>query len=139
MKDQKGITLISVIIYILAMIIVVAVVANITRYFYSNVSTITDGVDDSYVFTAFNSYFSEDINIYGNNVEKCDGKSIKFTHNSNTYTFADNSIYFNNIKICKDVKSCTFGYNETTKVITVEIKTASQTYTNSYTITTVEY
>lgn len=139
MKNQKGITLISVIIYILAMIIVISIVANITRYFYHNVSTITDGVDNSYIITTFNAYFSEDINIYGNTVTNCEEKSIQFSHNNNKYTFKNNSIYFNNIKICDNVLDCKFSYDTDTKIITVSIEANDKNYTNTYTITTVKY
>jgi hypothetical protein len=139
MKNQKGLTLISVIIYVLTMIIVISIVANITRYFYSNVSTITDGVDNSYIFTAFNSYFSEEINIYQNTVVSCDGASIEFSHDNNKFTFKNDAIYFNNAKICDDVKDCSFEYDTQTKIITVILKSAKKTYTNTYTISTVKY
>lgn len=137
MRSQKGITLISVIIYVLAMIIVVAIVANVTRYFYKNVSTVNDRVEDSNIFTTFNSYFSEELNIYGNKVGQCDGESITFSNNNNQYTFDkdSNSIYFNQTRICKNIKNCTFSYNS--GIIKVVIQTDSKTYTNTYKITNV--
>lgn len=137
MKNQKGITLISLIIYVLAMIIVIGAVANITKYFYHNVSFLTGGVTEYYVCTTFNSYFSEDINIYGNYVESCDGNSIQFGHNGNKYSFENNSIYYNSVKICSDVDECKFEYNSETEIIRVYIKSDDKEYDNYYTITKV--
>lgn len=135
MKGQKGITLISVIIYIIVMLIVIGIVANITKYFYHNVSIVNDDLGIANVFTSFNAYFTDEVNISGNEVINCDGNSIKFKHNENVFLFKDEKIYYNKIIICKDVSSCLFSYDENKKIIVVEIKVGDKTFNNSYSIT----
>ena len=42
MKSQKGITLTSLVIYIVVLLIVLGLLSNISKYFYSNTKYITD-------------------------------------------------------------------------------------------------
>ena len=62
MKTEKGVTLISVLVYVIAMVIVIAVISALTGYFYSNVDINTESQDISKQYTKFNSFFTEDIN-----------------------------------------------------------------------------
>ena len=107
MKAEKGITLTSLIIYVTAMSIVVGIVTVISTYFYNNVSTVTKNSNKYKQYTKFNSYFIQEINISNNAVEECNGNLIKFS-NGNQYTFQNDSIYFNKIKICENIKECLF-------------------------------
>ena len=58
MKSQKGVTLISLTIYIIAMTIVIAVVSRLTMFFYSNTTDIRD-VDPITEYTTFNTHFQK--------------------------------------------------------------------------------
>lgn len=118
-KSEKGITLTSLIIYIIAMVIVVGIVATITRYYYSAINDINKEVDVSKEYTKLNSYLSEDVNNPNNVIYVCTADKIVFYNSANEnsedqnsgynqYTFQDNAIYFNKIKICKGVKECQF-------------------------------
>ena len=42
MKNQKGITLTSLVIYIIGMVVVIGIVANLTTFFYKNINKIDD-------------------------------------------------------------------------------------------------
>lgn len=115
MKNNKGITLISLITYILGMTIVVALIATLTSYFYKNIDT--SGVNnDTTQYTKFSSVFLEETNKNNNSVIDCkslkDGISYIIFASKNQYTFDENSksIYKNNIKICDDVEMCDFSY-----------------------------
>ena len=56
MKSEKGITLISVTIYVIVMLITVAVVSVVTSYFYNNIQQYTVKTDSINEYTKFNSY-----------------------------------------------------------------------------------
>lgn len=109
MKDNKGITLTSLIIYILVLLIVVTIVANITTFFYSNVINAKENSQNIATITKFNLYFTKDVKKMGNRVETIGENEnyIKFT-SGNTYTFQNNAIYFNNVKICDNVTNAQF-------------------------------
>ena len=68
MKSEKGVTLISVIIYVIAMLIIIAVITVLTSYFYTNVDINSASEDLNQQYTKFNSYFTEEVNRKGNKI-----------------------------------------------------------------------
>lgn len=127
MKSQKGVTLISLTIYIIAMTIVIALLTRLTMFFYSNTTDISD-IDPITEYTTFNSHFSEEVNTPNIKILECGTDYIVFD-NGSQYTFvSENSgIYRNKAKICKDVVACSFeqGENEngkTTVKVTIKVK-----------------
>lgn len=71
MKSEKGITLISLTIYVIAMAIVVGVIAIISTFFYSNMEDTDNIVSPMTEYTKFNSFFSDEINHEGIEVIDC--------------------------------------------------------------------
>ena len=61
MKSQKGITLTSLVVYIVVLLIVLGLLSNISKYFYSNTKYITDANKYVSEFNKFNMYFIEDV------------------------------------------------------------------------------
>lgn len=115
MKSQKGITLTSLIVYVTALSIVISVITVISTYFYKNVTTVSDKSNIYKQYTKFNSYFLQEVNTSNNSVVLCGENYINFS-NGNTYTFKNESIYFNKIKICDNIKECSFTqYSENQK------------------------
>ena len=57
MKSEKGITLISLIIYVIALTIVIGIVAVISGYFYNNIATSSEDIEPMVEYTKFNSFF----------------------------------------------------------------------------------
>lgn len=116
-KNQKGVTLTSLIVYIIAMVIVIGIIATITKYYYSNLSEINSQVDVSKEYSSLNSYILQDVNNPYNVISECTDNYIVFYNSTNQddgyhqYTFRENSIYYNKIKICNAVKSCRFTQN----------------------------
>ena len=137
MKGEKGITLISLVIYLIAMVIIIALIASISGYFYKNINIKNDTQDMHLQFSRFNSYFTEDINksnneIYeigyidaeGNKIEDRTQQAnfvqhyIMFT-SGNQYTFIKQkvengkvtygAIYLDNVKIASNITNCTFN------------------------------
>lgn len=125
MKSERGITLTSVMIYVLVFTIVVLTIGRITTYFYKNVKTLSTSTTSYGQYTKFNSYFSEEVNIKGNTVEIQEDdktKKIIFSETNNVYTWTENKIFRNKVKICSNVKDFNCSYNSETGVITISYK-----------------
>lgn len=118
MKSEKGITLISLIIYVIVMLITITVISVMTSYYYNNIQISTDKYTSLGEYTKFNSYFSEEVNKENNKILELgtvnDGQQnyIVFSSN-NQYTFIpeNKAIYQNNVKITSGVDNCQF-YNK---------------------------
>jgi hypothetical protein len=135
MKSEKGITLTSLIVYVIAMTVVIGAVATMSKYFYSNIDYVTSRTEASGEYTAFNAYFTNETNKKGNSVLYCasDGSYIIFS-SEHQYTFDSNSnaIYMDKSQICKNVNSCTFSYAD--GKVTVNVVIGTKAYTNVYKI-----
>lgn len=133
MKSQKGITLISLTIYIIALAIVMGVIAVISNFFYSNVNINNVKIDPMTQYVKFNSFFSDTVNHQNVKVLECktdeNGDSYIVFSNNVQYTFLkeNKGIYCDKIKICKDVDECTFLYRISggKNVVTVNLKIGS--------------
>ena len=115
MRNNKGITMISLITYIMGLTIVLALIATLTTFFFKNISA-KDLNSDTTQYTKFSSIFLEEINNKNNSVIECkslnNGVSYIIFSSGNQYTFNANSkcIYKNKIKICGNVETCDFSY-----------------------------
>ena len=61
MKSEKGITLNSLIIYIILITLVLGLLVSISSYFYSNLDYVNDTGKTMFQFNKFNMYFIEDV------------------------------------------------------------------------------
>ena len=117
MKSQKGITLISITIYVIVMALVVGVVAIISTFFYSNMSDTTQDLNPITEYTKFNSFFSDEVNHENIKILDCgttdNGQNFIAFDNGVSYTFipANQGIYRNQVKIASGVTNCTFTRN----------------------------
>ena len=142
MKSQKGITLISLTIYVIAMAIVVGVIAIISTFFYSNMEDTDNIVSPMTEYTKFNSFFSDEINHEGIEVVSCgttdNGQNYIVFSNEVQYTYieANRAIYRNKVKIAKEIDDCTFttGTNNGKRVVKVEFEAGGKTRENTYTL-----
>ena len=125
-KNEKGITLISLIIYIIVLILVLSLLTYITASFNDNMKILENLGKNMPSFNKFNMYFIEDVK---NNKDICyiDDSKIVFDDGT-TYTYQDNNIYRNKTKICENIPFITFSFREETddndftkKVITVQM------------------
>lgn len=127
MKSEKGITLISLTIYIIGLAIVIGLVAVMSTYFYKNTKILNTDIDPISEFTKFNSFFTDEINhenikvlkwgLYENNYQDNGEKKTSYDSyilfdNQVQYTFvqANKAIYRNNAKIVRYVNDCTFEH-----------------------------
>lgn len=142
MKKQKGITLISLIIYIIALVVVMAVITMLTGYFYNNVDI--DSEKNYYMmqFTKFNSYFTSEINQKDVVILEAETSAdeclsyIAFS-NKNTYTFSKPNneskgvIYYNEIQICDNVDKCLFTLVEENEKPTIIVDFQAGNFKNT--------
>ena len=108
MRKEKGVTLISLIMYIILMTFVLAIVIRLTFALYSNLNEI-DGESESTVdISKFNMYFLNDIKNKHITVSEIDSMHIKLHDNDNlediTYSVSNKVLYRNKVKICDNVK-----------------------------------
>lgn len=103
MKSQKGLTLASVVIYILAMLIILSIVALVLSFYNKNITRMNDSGDLNLELSKFESKMIEETQIAGNKMVKVTEDSIKF-NSGNTYIFADERIYQNKIIVSENIK-----------------------------------
>ena len=146
MKNQKGITLTALTVYVIVFMLVIGIVATLTSYFYNNVINFDETTKSYAEINKFNMYFLQDIKEKGvviqNFIEEENGDKIGITlYNSNTYEtniykFENNSIYRNGTLVCRNIKDVKFEPTDG-KFINVYIETegtANFTKTMKYSI-----
>lgn len=107
MKNNHGVTITSLIVYVIAMLIVIGIIANLTSFFYTNVFNLEDESKNISEISKFNMYFLEEVKNSNNSIVEISENKITFI-TGNTFTLQDNSIYLNNIRICENVKNLNF-------------------------------
>lgn len=127
-KSEKGIGLTSIIIYVIIFLVVVSIISLFTGFFYSNIDESEKNIDVTQEFTRFSSFFVEDINKTGIDVLECnqtDEQDYIVFSDGTQYTFKNNSIYREKVKICQNIYSMHFEstQNENGKnIVQVEYK-----------------
>lgn len=89
-KNQKGITLTALIIYITAMLMVVGILASISSFFHGNLGILKKSANYAAQFDVFNSYMIGDVK--NNKDVKVDGYTVIF-EDGTTYVYEGNSLY----------------------------------------------
>ena len=142
MKTQKGVTLISLTIYVITMAIVVGILATITTFFYKNVKDVNVDIDPITQFTTFNSYFTDEINYSNLKVVKC-GTTRSYQNyivfsNGVQYTYVpeNKGIYRNQVKICRNIDICIFSekIENGKSIVTVNFSVGNQQREMEYTL-----
>lgn len=135
MRNQKGITMASLGIYIVVCMIVVAMLATITANYRNAIKDMDDDSEYATEYSKFNLYFLEETKNTTNKKPEITGEdnnynSIKFqTGNEFKYDIQNKILYLNKntgekIKLIKKVETCTFSLDSENgkNVITVNIK-----------------
>ncbi len=113
MKQEKGITLTSLIIYMILLTFAISMLAVISDMFFSNTKYITESGKYISEFNKFNMYFIEDVKNNNNTYEVTNHQIIFEDGTIYTYYEApDNSIYRNKVKICNNIAYCKFTKTE---------------------------
>ena len=128
MRTEKGVTLITVTIYIIVMLIMISIITVLTSYFYKNVDIQSISQNFNQQYTKFNSYFVKEVNKRGNKVVDIQSVSIPQDEEENaetntsqqnyivfssgnqyTYIPKNQGIYMNKAKIAQNITGCTFA------------------------------
>jgi len=135
LKNEKGITLATLIIYVILMTFIVSAIASITSSFYSNMNEFDKNSESAVDFSKFNMYFIRDIkreNVsiakvgedyiilsYGEDINGTESE-IEKTMNVE-YSVQNNTLYRNKVKICDDVNNINIVTNENNNTIKVNL------------------
>lgn len=144
MKNNRGVTLTSIIIFVIGLAITIGTVASLTSFFYKNIDISAIEDNTAIQYTKFSSIFLSEIKNENNSVIDC--KTIieneeKISYiifaTGNQYTFKNNCIYKNKIKICENIEDCDFSYSFVDSIykIKVNFKTTSIDMTGDNAVT----
>lgn len=119
MKNNKGITLNSLIVYVIAMMIVIVLVGKITSDLYKRTKGIEMITRDISSLNILNTYFLKEVKTAGNKINHIENsagnqinKESKITFTSGDVFLAkDHKIFYNTSQICNYVEA-TFDYIE---------------------------
>ena len=117
MKNDKGITTASVVVYVIVVTIVLSTLAAASTYLHKQIVKEEFKESGAKNFTSFISYFVENIQgevgIAEDNPKNAQLTQIKFKDGT-TYKYSEQNenIYKNNVKIAENVKKLSFIINE---------------------------
>ena len=114
MKSEKGITLTALIIYIMIATILIASIALLSSYFYSNMNIIKQQNQYAIEFNKFSMFFIEDVK----NNKTAEVTTNKVTFADGTvyeYKPAEKAVYRNDTKITEKLDS--FSFNSSKYVV----------------------
>ncbi len=140
MINNRGITMISLIIYIIVITFILSGLTAITTSFYKNVNEVDQGSESAVSFSKFNMYFLNDIKEEKAKIEDVtsNGKSItlSFTRGNSkqtvTYKLLSGSIYRDKVKICDKVKDLNIDAVPGGTSITIDINISDYEKTTTY-------
>ena len=148
MKSNKGITMTSLIIYIIGLMTVVSIVGSFSSYFYTKVSIMVVKNTQEEQYTKLLSYLTKDVNsddivsvTVASNEE--DFLIIEFSDGiEHQYINKNGCIYYlkvgnndkKNIALCKDVKNDEKVFKYLDKKIEINLKINDKSFSNTFKI-----
>lgn len=159
MKSQKGITMISLILYVTSFVAVTTVVAGVTTFFYSNMKIMDTGIGSNSSYNKFNLYLlneckKADVSLYAwKDIKLSTGETSRLstvptdnsfitflnsdgTKNSFIYDSTNKNVYYNSIKLCENVNDFQIKIDETTgkDVLTILININGTAFQTKYVV-----
>ena len=146
MRSNKGITLTSLIIYIIVFTIVIATVSTISGYFMKNTDEVVIGAGASEQYTRFTTYLTNDINSINFKTIKVGTDYINITfldQSSHQYIYNNSKIYYisekegnidKEITICDKIDNYSFEYDASNSKLKISITIDEINYNNNYSI-----
>lgn len=134
MKSERGITITSIMIYVIAFTFAVIIIGRMITFFYKNIKDVSKNTDTDGQYTKITSYITKEINIEENEVESWGKDYIIFSKTENQYTFKNGQLFMNKIKIANNLEKCEFYYDEDNEIIYVNIQIKDKYYSSTYTI-----
>jgi len=138
MRDNRGITLVTLIAYIILGMIVISMLTVLSIHFRDNLNDMTEFTSKDVEYDKLNLQLLKETKTKNNYIDTLLSTSSKvvFTKgNTYTYVSADKTIYLNNnIKVAEDISSCTFLVSEENNKgkLTATIEIEGNTRTTEY-------
>lgn len=107
-KNNRGVTLLALIVYITIFVLIIGVMTTISSFFYGNINDIID--EPKYVseFNKFTMFFAIDIK---NNVQATVSNNLIKFNDDLVYKYENNCIYRNDLLIAQNILDCKFSLN----------------------------
>ena len=163
MRSQNGVTMISLILYVSSFLVVTALVAGITTFFYNNVEILDTSIGSNSQYNKFNLYILNECKKSGNSLMAWKNNDIEAANdtsdniaalispgsdtfitfrnidgNKNSFIYVEDekNLYYNSIKLCNDVEEFKFKIDNLSgkTVIKVFIKIDGTTFTTEYVV-----
>ena len=131
MKSQKGVTLMSLVVYVIVILVALTMLATITASFRSAVDNVDEDAETIADYNRFNMYILKEVKKTGNNIIECTDTDVKFSTGAE-YKYEENTIYLlendKKIALVEDITECKFAKkDENGKVsLQVDIKIGNQ-------------
>ena len=157
MKSNKGVTLVSLLVYIGVLLTVVVIIGRITAMFNKNLDNVAFENDSSTAFTNFNACLLTETKKKDNTVVKTgvmkESSSGGYYFDSNNppaqltavefstknqIVYAENTVFYNKVKIASNVSNFYMVFHKSTissqkDTIDISMTIGDKTYTNTYT------
>jgi len=143
LKSTKGITMITLVIYISCFVVIAGIVGSITVFFYSNTEILDDEISASSEYNKLNLFLAKESEYVDNKFKEFyienDISYLTFS-NGNIYTFDKENglIYYNEMCLCEFASdfNVTTDYTSGKEVINVLVKFDEDniSYRTSYTM-----
>lgn len=142
MKSQKGVTMLSLVIYVASFVLVAGIVGTITTYFYNNMKIIDTNIGSSSEYNKLNLYFikqtkTDGVSIDSYNSSDSADKYITFLQadgTKNTFVKLGDILYYNNIKLCSNVEDFKTEVDTSTgkTIVKVFFKVSGTAFSTNY-------
>ena len=103
MKKEQGITLISLVIYIIGMVIVIGITGTLLSFYNNNMVAMNDTSDVNMELSKLEQQMITETKSAGNQITSVTNTTITFS-SGNIYSYADNRIYQNTVPMVNYVK-----------------------------------
>lgn len=149
MKSNRGITLTSLVIYVIGLVIVIAVMGNFTGFFYKNLEYTTMSQNSNEQYSRFLSYITKDANsdnlIYvQSGVQNVDCVIFRFSDGTeHQYITKNEKMYYINsqsdknekILLCEKVTTSSENvFNYTDKTLNINLDIGNQNFTTTLSV-----
>jgi hypothetical protein len=105
-KSERGVTLMSLIIYVIVLIIVAVMLAMMTNNFFRNTEILEETSRYAGEFNKFNMYFIEDVKKSTRSYSVTSSEII--FKDGTTYEYRNGEIYRDKVKLCSNITNCMF-------------------------------
>ena len=105
MKSEQGVTLTSLVIYIAVATVLISTMAVMSSHFFANIQLVKNQSDYVVEYNKFNMFFIQDVK--ANKAASIIATTIVF-EDGTKYEYKDESIYRNDKKIAKNIRTASF-------------------------------